>query len=68
MMDKVPKKILSVRFSNILFSLLFTLDDLVMQALAWLPMVWYRAIRFGAVWFGALFVKLRQPHIFNYQT
>jgi hypothetical protein len=44
-MDKVPKKRrLSVAFSHDLFSLLFTHDDLVMQALVWLHKVWLRAI------------------------
>jgi len=66
MMDKVPKKkILPVKFSNVMFSLLFTCDDLVFQALVWLPMIGYRAIQFGTVWFGASFTNLRPPHIFT---
>jgi len=38
----------SVNLTHVLFSLLFTHDDLAMQAFVWLHMVWFRAIRFGA--------------------
>jgi len=40
---------LRVKFSNVMFSLLFTCDDLVFLALVWLPMIRYRAIQFGTV-------------------
>jgi hypothetical protein len=52
---KVPKKkSVSVNFTHALFSLLFTHDDLVMQALFWLSMVWFRGI-----WLGASYANLR---------
>lgn len=52
---KVPKKKpVSVNFSCALFSLLFTHDDLVMQALFWLSMV-----RFRGIWLGVSHVNLR---------
>jgi hypothetical protein len=57
-MDKVQKKkTISVTFSHAVFSLLSIYDDLVMQALICLYMVW----------FGALYAKLRQPHILKHQ-
>ena len=42
------KKIVAVKFSNAVFSLLFTHDDLVMQALVWSHMVQFRVIWFGS--------------------
>jgi len=52
---KVPKKkTVSVNFSHALFSLFFTHDDLVMQALFWLSMV-----RFRGIWLGASYANLR---------
>jgi hypothetical protein len=36
---------------------------LVMQALVWLDIVWFRVIPFGAVWFSASCMNLKQPHI-----
>ena len=36
--------------------------DSAVQALAWLHMVWFRAM-----WFGAAYVNLRPPHIFKCQ-
>jgi len=52
-MDNIPKKkIVSVNFSHALFCLLFTPDDLAMQALVWLRMVQFRVIRFDVVWFS----------------
>ena len=40
---------------------------LAMQALAWLLMVQFRAILFGAVHFGTGYTNLRQSHIFKHQ-
>jgi len=48
------KRRLSVAFSHALFSLLFTNDDLVMQALVWLHRVWLRVI-----WCGISYANLR---------
>jgi hypothetical protein len=48
------------------FAINFT-HDLVMQALVWLCMVRFRAIRFGTVWFGTLHMNLRRPHMFKCQ-
>jgi len=63
MMDKVQKKkIVSLNFSHALFTLLSTHDHSAMQALVWLFMVLFRAI-----WFGASYVNLRQPHTFKHQ-
>ena len=45
-----------------LFSLLFTHDNLVMQASVWLRMVWFRVIQFGAS-----YMNLRWPQIFKHQ-
>jgi hypothetical protein len=39
----------------------------VMQALAWLLIVPFKAIQFGAVHFGTGHMNLRQPHIFKRQ-
>jgi len=59
MMGKVQrKKIWAVNFSNALFCLLSTHDDLAMQTLVWLCLVWFRAIRFGLAQFGASYVNL----------
>jgi hypothetical protein len=49
-----------------------THDDLMMQALVWLAMVWCRVIlcgtvRHNAVWFGTSHMNLRRPHIFKNQ-
>jgi hypothetical protein len=41
------EQIVSVNFSHALFSLLSTRDDLVMLAF-----VWFRMVRFRAIWFG----------------
>jgi len=47
--NKVQKnKILSVNCSNALFYILSTHHNFAMQALIWLSMVQFRAIRFGA--------------------
>jgi hypothetical protein len=40
---------------------------LAMQALAWLFMVQFKAIWFGAVYFGTGHMNLRQPDIFKGQ-
>jgi len=42
-------------------------DDLVMQALVWLCMVRFRVIQFGAAWFSASHINLRQPYVFKHQ-
>ena len=48
-----PKhEIMSVNISSVLFSLSFTHDDLVMQALVWICMVQFRVTLFGVVQFG----------------
>jgi hypothetical protein len=61
-LDKVQKrKIVSFIFSHAVFSVLSTHDYLVMQALVWLCMVLFRAI-----WFGASYSNLRQPHMFKH--
>ena len=57
--------IVLVTFSHVLFSLLSTQDDLMIQALVWLHMVQFRVIRFGMVQFGASYMNLRQPHLFK---
>jgi len=44
-----------------LFFLLFTHDNLVMQALVWLCMVWFRVIQFTS------YMNLRTPQIFKHQ-
>jgi hypothetical protein len=65
-MDKFQKKkIVSVNLNHALFSLLSTHDDLAMQAFFLLHRVWFRAIRFGMVWFGASYANLRGPQIFK---
>jgi hypothetical protein len=53
------KKTLSVNFSHAMFSLLSTHDNLVMQALVWIHMMPFRAIRFGAVWCSISYANLR---------
>jgi len=45
-------EIMSVNISSALFSLSFTHDDLVMQALVWICMVQFIVTLFGAVQFG----------------
>jgi hypothetical protein len=67
-MDKFKKrKTVSVNLNHALFSLLSTHDDLAMQAFFLLHRVWFRAIRFGTVWFGASYANLRGPQIFKLQ-
>jgi len=59
-MDRVQKKrIVTVKFSNAVFSLSSTHDDLSMQALVWLHMVQFRVIQFGAVLFCVSYANLR---------
>jgi len=41
-------------------------DDLAMQALVWLCMVWFRVIQFGAAWFSASHTNLRQPYVLKH--
>jgi len=57
-MNEVPKKTVLVIFSCAVYSFLSTHDDLVIQALVWLCMVWFRAIQFGVVWFGTSYANL----------
>jgi hypothetical protein len=50
MMDKVPKKkTMSVNFSQVLFPLSFTHDDLATHALVWFHMIQFRVMWFGMV-------------------
>ena len=53
-----PKKIMSVDFT--LFPLLFTYDNLAMQASVWLC-----KLQFAMVQFGASYANLRPPHIYS---
>ena len=61
-MDKVKTReggIMSANFNHALLSLLFTHDDLVMQALVWFHMVQFRAIWFGRIQFRSSHTNLR---------
>jgi len=52
----IQKKIVSVYFSRVLFSLLSMHEDLAIQALVWLHKLRSWVILFGVVWFGTLCV------------
>ena len=56
---KSKKKIVPINFSHALLSLLYTRDNLAMQALVWLCMAQFRTIWFGVVWFGASYTKFK---------
>ena len=59
-MGRVQKeKIVAVKFSNAVFSLSSTHDDLSMQAVVCLQMVQFRVIQFGAVLFCPSYAELR---------
>jgi hypothetical protein len=58
--DKVQgNEIVPANFTHALLSLLSIHDDLAMQALVSLGMVWFREIRFGTDWFSASHANLR---------
>jgi len=42
-------------------------DDLLMQTLVWLNMVWFRVIQFGTFWLDTSYMNLRQSHIWKHQ-
>jgi len=48
----------SVNDIHVLFSLLYTPDDLVTQALVWLHIVQFRLISFGVVQFSTSYANL----------
>jgi len=53
-MYKIQKKMtMSVNFGHIVLSLLYTHEDLAMQNLVGLHMIW-----FGVFWFGTSYTKL----------
>jgi len=41
--------------------------DLLIQAMVWLCINWFRVIQIGMVWFGASYAYLRWPHVLECQ-
>ena len=58
-MDKVQTEIMSSNFSHTLFSLVFTHEDLEMQALVWLHIVQFIVVDSDAVQFGVSYTNLK---------
>jgi len=57
-MDKVQTKITLVSVRCALFCLFCTHDDLIMQVF-----VWWCMVLFKTMWFGSLYMNLRQSHL-----